>query len=249
MRDVALVFGYGLVTALATGLGALPFAFVRSVSGRTVGYLNALASGLMLGASFGLLAEGSRFGGWPTFIGANLGVLFILLTNRYLREHHFRPPDGDAATGASPDGLRRMILIVTVMTVHSFAEGVAIGTSFGGGMTLAVFITVAIAVHNIPEGVAISAVLRSQGVGVWRCAGWSILSSLPQPLMAVPAYLFVETFAPALPYGIGFAAGAMVFMVLDELLPEAYEEGARPSIALLVSITLVPMLLFQQYLG
>ncbi len=243
MRDIGLVFAYGLVTALATGLGALPFLSVRAISGRTVGRLNAVASGLMLGASFGLLAEGTRFGGWQTFIGGLVGVLFILATNRYLRERHVHP---GVATGAGGDGLRRMVLIVTVMTVHSLAEGVAIGTSFGGGMALATFITVAIAVHNIPEGVAISAVLRSNGVSVPRCAGWSIVSSLPQPVMAVPAFLFVEAFAPALPYGIGFAAGAMVFMVMLEILPEAYGKGSAREVGVIATLSMIAMILFQK---
>jgi zinc transporter ZupT len=241
VRDVVLVFAYGLVTALATGLGALPFLIVRTVSGRTVGRMNAVAAGLMLGASFGLLAEGTRFGGWQTFVGGLVGILFILATNRFLHERRVRP----GAPGGG-DGLRRMILIVTVMTVHSFAEGVAIGASFGGGMALATFITIAIAVHNIPEGVAISAVLRSNGVGVARCAGWSIMSSLPQPLMAVPAFLFVGLFAPALPYGIGFAAGAMVFMVLLELLPEAYGKGSAREVGAITSLSLIAMILFQK---
>jgi zinc transporter ZupT len=243
VRDVGLVFAYGLVTALATGLGALPFLSVREISGRTVGRLNAVASGLMLGASFGLLAEGTRFGGWQTFIGGLVGILFILATNRYLREHQLHP---GAVTGADGDGVRRMVLIVTVMTVHSFAEGVAIGTSFGGGMALATFITVAIAVHNIPEGVAISAVLRSNGVSVPRCAGWSIVSSLPQPVMAVPAFLFVEAFAPALPYGIGFAAGAMVFMVMLEILPQAYGKGSAREIGAITTLSMIAMILFQK---
>jgi zinc transporter ZupT len=143
---------------------------------------------------------------------------------------------------------KRMVLIVAVMTIHSFAEGVAVGVSFGGGATLAFVITLAIAVHNVPEGLAISAVLRPRGVSVLACAAWSIFSSLPQPLMAVPAFLFVETFRKALPYGLGFAAGAMVFMVLEELLPEAYERARRPVVALEVSVTLVAMVLFQQYL-
>jgi len=239
---VLQVFAYGLITALATGLGALPFLMVRRVSGRMVGRMNAVASGLMLGACFGLLAEGTRFGGWPTFAGGLLGVLFILATNRFLRERHVHPGSG----GESGEGMRRMVLIVTVMTVHSFAEGVAIGTSFGGGMALATFITIAIAVHNVPEGVAISAVLRSNGVSVPRCAGWSIVSSLPQPVMAVPAFLFVEAFTPALPYGIGFAAGAMVFMVLLEVLPEAYGKGSAREIGAIATLSMIGMMLFQK---
>ncbi len=241
-HPVLTVFLYGLVTALATGLGALPFAFLRTVSPRVVASANAIAGGLMLGASFGLVAEGTEYGAWQTLAGALLGVLFIIGTQRLLgdREVAFGDVRGTDA--------RQMALIVIVMTIHSFAEGVAVGVSFGGGATLALVITLAIAVHNIPEGLAITAVLRPRGVSVAKCAGWSIFSSLPQPLMAVPAFLFVETFQKALPYGLGFAAGAMVFMVLEELLPEAYDRARRPVVALQVSLTLVAMVLFQQYL-
>lgn len=242
MSDTLLVFVYGTLTALATGLGALPFLFVKRLSNTVVALANALAAGLMLGASFGLVAEGTAYGEWQTIAGAFIGVLFILLAQRILAGREVRFGEVDDV------GARRMLLMVVVMTVHSFSEGVAVGVSFGGGTTLAAVITIAIAVHNIPEGLAISAVMRPRGVSVLRCAGWSVFSSLPQPLMAVPAFLFVEAFRPALPWGIGFAAGAMVFMVLDELLPEAYEEGRRPTVALVVSIALIGMVLFQQFL-
>ena len=238
---VGLVFLYALGTALSTGLGALPFAFTSSVSDRAVARANALAAGLMLGASFGLIVEGAHRGGWETFVGANLGVLFILATERLLGGHDLE------FAGMRGAGARRMLLVVIVMTVHSFAEGVAVGVSFGGGATLATAITVAIAVHNVPEGLAISAVLRPQGASLLACVGWSVFSSLPQPIMAVPAYLFVERVAPALPYGLGFAAGAMVFMVLAELLPDAYEQSQGGTVALMASLTLVGMVLFQQY--
>jgi len=242
VNPVLVVFIYGLITALATGLGALPFAFVGHISDRWISYANAIASGLMLGASFGLLAEGSGHGRIETIVGANLGVLFIVATQRLLRRY---PVELGSLRGA---GSQQMLLIVIVMTVHSISEGVAVGASFGGGMELAFVITAAIAVHNVPEGLAISAVLRPRGVSVVGCAGWSIFSSLPQPLLAVPAFLFVDAFRPALPYGIGFAAGAMIFMVLVELLPDAYEHGRRAATAAIVTITMVAMMLFQQYL-
>lgn len=242
MSPIVLVGLYALITALATGLGALPFLFVRTVSDRAAAYANAIAAGLMLGASFGLVTEGTPYGSRQTMAGATLGVVFILATQRYLGRE-------DVAFGrARGSGARRMLLMVVVMTVHSFAEGVAVGVAFGGGMALAAVITVAIAVHNVPEGLAITAVLRPRGVSLARCAGWSVFSSLPQPLMAVPAFLFVETFRTALPYGIGFAAGAMVFMVFVELLPEAYEAGRPPAVAWLVGVALVGMVLFQQAL-
>jgi zinc transporter ZupT len=236
------VFLCALVTALATGLGAIPFAFIKTLSPRAAAYANAIAAGLMLGASLGLLAEGVRHGPAPTFVGAAAGIGFILITQRLLghQEIEFASLSGVDA--------RRMLLMVVVMTVHSFAEGVAVGVSFGGGEALAIAITVALAIHNIPEGLAISAVMRPRGVSIRDCALWSIFSSLPQPLMAVPAFLLVNRVRGALPYGLGFAAGAMVYMVLIELLPEAYDAAERRSIAMLAGLTTVAMLLFQQFL-
>ena len=245
MSGALLVFSYALLTAVATGLGAIPFAFVRSISERFVAYSGAIAAGLMLGASFGLVAEGTSYGRGETLLGGLLGVVFILVTQRLLGERDEQKLVFEAARG---EGARKMLLMVVVMTVHSFAEGVAVGVSFGGGMTLGAVITIAIAIHNIPEGVAITAVLRPEGVSVPRCAGWSIFSSLPQPLMAVPAFLFVEAFQIALPYGLGFAAGAMVFMVLVELLPAAYRHGERAQVATLATASAIGMVLFQQWL-
>ena len=242
MKPAEVVFFCGLVTALATGIGALPFAFATRVSRRVVACADALAAGLMLGASFGLMAEGTAYGRWQTIAGSQLGLLFILITERYLRHQ-----DLEFAT-VSGARARRMVLIIVVMTVHSFAEGIAVGASFAGGLGLATVITAAIAVHNVPEGLAISAALRPQGVSVARCAMWSVVTSLPQPLMAVPAFLFVDAFRPALPYSVGFAAGAMVCMVLVELLPEAYEEAHNSLVGLLVSVSLVGMLILQRYL-
>ena len=197
----------------------------------------------MLGDCFGLVSEGSGYGRWQTVAGGLLGVLFILATQRILAGRE--PSVADVADEA---GARKVLLMIVVMTVHSFAEGVAVGAAFGGGVALGGIITVAIAVHNIPEGLAISAVMRPRGASVASCALWSVVSSLPQPVMAVPAYLFVESFRPALPWALGFAAGAMFFMVFQELLPDAYEDAPRPQVGLVTSLTLVAMVLFQRSL-
>lgn len=239
---VLWVFVAGLITALATGLGAIPFILMKELSPRSLALANSIASGLMLGASVGLVSEGAAYGVPQTVIGGALGVGFIVLGGRLMegREITFGEVRGA--------GAKKMLLILAVMTLHSFSEGVAVGVSFGGGETLAVLITLAIAVHNIPEGLAISAVLRPQGTSVPACAGWSVFSSLPQPLMAVPAFVFVEAFRPVLPYGLGFAAGAMVFMVFLELLPEAYENAGATAVGLWVSLTVGAMVLFQRLL-
>jgi ZIP family zinc transporter len=86
--------------------------------------------------------------------------------------------------------------------------------------------TVAISIHNVPEGVAISIPLRTMGVPNWKLVWWAVFSSLPQPIGAVIAFYFVRIARTVLPYGFGFAAGAMIYLVLTEFLPEALDEGA-----------------------
>src|SRR4051812_21728783 len=140
---------------------------------------------------------------------------------------------------------RKALLIVGIMTLHSFTEGVAIGVSFGGGEAFGLFISLALAVHNIPEGLAISLVLVPRGVRVSRAALWSVFSSLPQPLMAVPAFLFVAFFAPLLPIGLGFAGGAMIWMVFSELVPDALEETSANLVAVVVTLSVAAMVAFQ----
>lgn len=232
-----------LVTALATGLGAAPFLFVRSMSRRWLGIANAIAAGLMLAASYGLMIEGSAYSPGRMILGVLLGAVFVALSHRLVaNREHLRV---GALRGA--DALKAL-MIVGVMTLHSMAEGIGVGVAYGGGEELGVFITAAIAVHNIPEGLAISLVLVPRGVSVWAAAGWSVFSSLPQPLLAVPAFLFVMAFEPFLPIGLGLAAGAMIWMALAELLPDALEDVAGTTVATTATASIAAMLAFQEFL-
>jgi zinc transporter, ZIP family len=239
--SVAQVFLLALLTAVATGIGALPFLFVKDLTRRWLGVSNALASGLMLAASFGLIYEGVAYGLWRALLGVVLGLSFIVIT-RTLIQHEEHP-----VVFAQMGGIdaRKALLIVGVMTLHSFTEGVGIGVSFGGGEAFGLFISLALAVHNVPEGLAISLVLVPRGVCVGRAALWSIFSSVPQPLMAVPAFLFVEAFQPILPIGLGFAAGAMIWMVFSELVPDALEETSSNLVAAVVTFAVAAMVAFQ----
>lgn len=219
-----VVFVAALGTALATGVGALPFLFARRPNRAWLGIANSLASGFMIGASAGLCYEGGRYSSLRTIAGVAAGALFIAASGQLIerrRELHLGVLQGADAL--------RALLVVGVMTLHSFTEGIGVGVAFGGEETLGVLIAVAIAVHNIPEGLAISLVLVPRGTRVRTAAAWSVFSSLPQPLMAVPAFLFVESFSGFLPVGLGFAAGAMLWLVVDDLLPEAVAT-TRPSI-------------------
>jgi len=237
------VFFYALFTAIATGLGALPFLFTKQILKRHLGLANAAAAGLMLAASFGLIYEGVAYSLGRTLLGVALGLVFILLSHRYLegREVSFGDLKGLDA--------RKALMIVGIMTLHSFAEGVGVGVAFGGGEALGVFITLAIAIHNIPEGLAISLVLIPRGVSVLGAAFWSVFSSLPQPLMAVPAFLLVEAFRPVLPVGLGFAAGAMIWMAVAEILPDALKEAEAEGVATVLTVAAALMVAFQILLG
>jgi zinc transporter ZupT len=242
--DVVTVFGAALLTALATGLGALPLLFARARARQTLGLANAAASGVMLGASASLVFEALDRSTSSTAAGIVAGVLFILVVSRFLHAPHREFELGSLRGDDAVKGL----LIVAVMTVHSVAEGVGVGAAFGGGETLGILIAIAIAVHNIPEGLAISLVLVPRGTSVHAAAGWSIFSSLPQPLLAVPAFLFVDAFQGVLPAALGFAAGAMVWMVASELLPEALTQTSARAVAATVILSFAAMLTFQAIL-
>lgn len=242
--DVLTVFVVALFTALATGLGAVPLLFARATGPRALGIANAAAAGVMAGASVSLVLEASERSVVKVALGVVAGAIFIVVVSRSLhashREHDFGVLRGDDAV--------KGLLIVGVMTVHSVAEGVGVGAAFGGGESLGLLIAVAIAVHNIPEGLAISLVLVPRGASVRTAAGWSIFSSLPQPLLAVPAYLFVESFEGILPAALGFAAGAMAWMVARELLPDALANASRREVLLTSALALLAMLAFQALL-
>jgi zinc transporter, ZIP family len=237
--QVLLVFAVALATAFATGLGALPFVIAGAPDRTWLGVANSLAAGFMLGASAGLWYEGSGYGVWRTAAGALAGAIFIFVCRRVIE--HDRELHIGALEGADA---RKALLIVGVMTVHSFAEGVGIGVAFGVEETFGLLIGVAIAVHNIPEGLAISLVLVPRGASPRAAAAWSVFSSLPQPVMAVPAFLFVEAFAEFLPIGLGFAAGAMLWLVVADLLPEALQTTRPQTVAFTVAGSAVAMLVF-----
>lgn len=248
MEEVSVwtVFIAASITAIATGLGALPFLFVKDISKKWLGMGNALAAGLMLGASIGLIIEATMLENVDDpiiklLIGMGLGLVLVVVAQKLLSRQgdDFHIGNVEGADAIS------MLLIVGVMTVHSFAEGIGVGVSWGDGNSFGSLISAAIAIHNIPEGLAISLVLIPRGTSVWKAAGWSIFSSIPQPLVAVPAFLFVLAFRPFLPVGLGLAAGAMIWMVFKELLPEALEDMPKSAVYTTVTFAVLGMLAFQ----
>lgn len=230
------------LTAVCTGLGVIPFYLFGNINSRFLGVGNSLAAGLMMGASIGLVWEAHLISDLKLSLGLVLGAVLIVVTRWSLPQDDH---DGPANLGLEQAGFRKMLMIMAVMTAHSFAEGIGVGVSFGGRQGFGELISSAIAIHNIPEGVAIALVMIPRGVSKLKAALWSIFSSLPQPLMAVPAFLFVLVFEPLLPIGLGLAAGAMVYMVFVELMPEAFEHVKPITAVPICLIATVAMLAFQ----
>jgi ZIP family zinc transporter len=193
----------------------------------------------MIAASlFGLVREGLAYGSALLMVpGILAGVVLVVVAHELLDDFDKSPKQFERAD------FKKLLLILGILTVHSFPEGVAVGVSFAelglasatpesavgiAGVSvplLAVFMTVAISIHNIPEGTAIAIPLRSLGVSEPKMVWWAVFSSLPQPIGAVIAYYFVTLAKAFLPFGFGFAAGAMVYLVLTEFVPEALEYG------------------------
>lgn len=229
------------LTAVATGLGVIPFLFVKKFSRWWLSIFHSAAAGLMLGASHNLIRKGANLNPYRAFGGILLGLALIVAADKLI--HRGKHVDVGELNGADA---RKALLILAIMTAHSFAEGIGVGVSFGDSEKLGFFITAAIAIHNIPEGLAISLVMIPRGSKIWKTAGWSIFTSLPQPLMAVPAFLFVLAFEPWLPVGLGLASGAMIWMVFAELIPDALEDASGSAVGIAVTLAFAAILAFQE---
>ena len=231
------VFVLTFVMAAMTGLGSIPFFLLpkgEKLAPLYAGLANAIACGVMLAASFDMVHEGQPHGPGLVVFGLFCGATFIAFLQKILRAHE----DVSFANLVGADA-RKTLLVVGIMTAHSFGEGSGVGVSFSGvhGWAQGCLVTFAIGVHNIPEGLAVSTVLASKGVKPVQCLFWSVLSSLPQTLTAVPSFLFVETFTSLMPFGVGFSAGCMIWIVFAELLPDAFE-GAEDARAVATAATM-----------
>uniref|UniRef100_A0A7N0U462 Zinc transporter At3g08650 n=1 Tax=Kalanchoe fedtschenkoi TaxID=63787 RepID=A0A7N0U462_KALFE len=226
--SVSTVALFTLVMAAATGLGAVPFFFVE-LDPQWAGICNGIAAGVMLAASFDLIQEGQQHGaGSWVVIGILSGGIFILLCKKILEQYgevSMLDIKGADATKA--------VLVIGIMTLHSFGEGSGVGVSFAGskGFSQGLLVTLAIAVHNIPEGLAVSMVLASRGVSPQNAMLWSIITSLPQPIVAVPSFICADAFNKVLPFCTGFAAGCMIWMVMAEVLPDGFKEASPSQVA------------------
>jgi len=244
--EVAVLVLAGSATALATGLGAVPVFLLGDRVGRLRPFLWGTAVGLMGVASVvGLLVPAFDEGGQGSVAaGFATGALFLLISRQGLagRDVHV-----GTLRGAS---VRSSLLVFGVLLVHSLPEGFAIGTAYASDTEgLALFIVLAIGLQNVPEGTSVAIPMQSAGFGRAQQFWAAVLTSVPQPVGAVAAYLAVEQIDGLLPFSFAFAAGAMLSLVAVELVPQAFARGGRLAAAAGALAGATLMLLLAVWLG
>lgn len=237
-NPIWVAFLAGIFTWAVTALGASIVFFFKKVPRVVLDGMLGFTGGVMISISFwGLLlpawnmSEGASFEkAIPISVGFVLGALFIFLLDKMLPHLHINFKEEEKEGLETP--WKRSTLLMLAITLHNIPEGLAIGVMFGGigagaseaTIAGAVILTIGIAVQNFPEGVAISMPMRRNGASRWRSFNLGQLSASVEPLFALLGALAVSFFTPLLPYALGFAAGAMIFVVVEEVIPETQRD-------------------------
>lgn len=223
----------GMTAALATALGALPVFFTQQYSRKTYAVLLGFGAGVMLAAcSFSLIIPGldhAKNGGLSPFMsslvvggGMLFGALLMSLMDRLMPHEHF----DKGREGPNSIALKRAWLFVIAITLHNFPEGLSIGFAFAGTNLLsAEALAIGISIQDIPEGLVVALALRGVGYSRTRSFVLSMLTGLVEPIAALLGIFLVGLNPGMLPLGLGFAAGAMLFVISHEIIPESHRSG------------------------
>jgi ZIP family zinc transporter len=215
------------VTYLLTAVGTLPVLFFQSAPRRLMDLMMGFAAGVMVAAScWSLLVPAIEAGGVVVAsVGLLIGGAFIYVADQALPHLHAEFPD-EAASEGPKVAWHQSALLMLAMTLHNFPEGMAVGVGFGGGdLGSAVALTIGIGLQNVPEGLAIALPLRRGGMNRGRAFFWGQLSAAIEPVAGVIGAAVVLLSSAVLPYGMAAAAGAMLYVVVEELIPETVRSG------------------------
>lgn len=230
---VATIFTWGL-----TALGASVVFMFKTINRRVLDVMLGFAAGVMIAASFwSLLApaiEMSEGGSLPSFVPALIGFLaggaFLWIVDKILPHLHLGQPVSKA------EGVKtkwqRSVLLVLAITLHNIPEGLAVGIAFGAlaanipsaSLTGAIVLAIGVGIQNFPEGAAVSIPLRREGFSRTKSFIYGQASGIVEPIAGILGAFAVITIRPLLPYALSFAAGAMIYVVIEELIPEAQSD-------------------------
>lgn len=248
---------WGLMAAFATALGTLPVVLSLQFSQRAHDAMLGFGAGVMLAASsFSLIlpalvaAKSQGAGPWEAgaIVGGGIviGALCLLWLDRALPHEHFVK----GLEGSRARKLRRVWLFVLAICLHNFPEGLAIGVAFAGTDPIgARALAMGISIQDVPEGLVIAIALLSVGYGRGVAVGVALLSGLIEPLAAVLGVAVIAVSATLLPWGLAAAAGAMLFVISHEIIPESHRQGHESHATLGLIIGFVLMMLLDTALG
>lgn len=251
-----------LIPFLGTSLGAaMVFVLKENMGEKLQKALTGFAAGVMVAASFWsllvpALEQSESFGKFafiPAAVGFLIGVGFLLLLDEITPHMHLD------LTEEGPKGSRlsRSLKLVLAVTLHNIPEGMAVGVVYAGWLngnsTITYFgalaLAIGIAIQNFPEGAIVSMPLRAEGMPKWKTFIYGVLSELVEPVGSVLTILFASQVVPLLPYFLSFAAGAMMYVVVEELIPEM-SEGKHSNIGtVLFAVGFVTMMILDVSLG
>lgn len=232
---VGTIFTWGMTAA-----GASLVFFFKEINKAVLSLMLGFASGVMIAASFWSLldpaiAQAEINGDLPWLvagIGFAAGGLFLYFADRIIPHVHFGPNNEQEGL---PSHLKRTILLVFSITLHNIPEGLAVGVAFGAvshlanptaGVLAAISLTIGIGIQNFPEGAAVSIPLRQEGLSRWKSFVYGQASGLVEPIAGVMGAILVTKLTLVLPYALAFAAGAMIYVVVEELIPEAQQTAS-----------------------
>ena len=223
MNQILLGTTVSLFAGLATGLGAVLIFCFRRVSDAFLDAALGFAAGVMLAAtSFSLLMPALQLGGiWQTVAGMAAGAVFLVYAERFVPHMH------EVAGVKGPyTSLSRLWLFIFAITIHNFPEGMAVGVAFGGGDTkTGAQLAVGIGLQNIPEGLAVAFPLFREKSTRLRAFAIALCTGLVEPVGGFLGISVVSLGSFLLPYGLAFAAGAMLFVISEEIIPETHSRG------------------------
>jgi ZIP family zinc transporter len=247
----------GLMAALATALGTLPVLLSQQFSQRTYDSMLGFGAGVMLAASsFSLVipalaaAKAQGASNWSAGgivgIAILLGAFALLVIDRLVPHEHFIK----GLEGPQQRAIRRVWLFVLAIVLHNLPEGLAIGVAFAGSDPVgAMALATGISIQDVPEGMVVAMALRSVGYGRLLAAGLGVLSGLVEPVAAVFGAAVISLSASLLPWGLAIAAGAMLFVISHEIIPESHRQGHEAQATIGLMLGFVVMMLLDTALG
>lgn len=250
-----------IFTWAVTALGASMVFFFKTIHKNVLNGMLGFAAGVMIAASFWsllnpaiIMAEESGVAGWiPAVTGFLAGGAFLWAVDRMLPHMHIGAKESE---GPETD-LHHSTLLVLAITLHNIPEGLAIGVAFGAvasgypGATLlgAIALAIGIGLQNFPEGAAVSIPLRREGMSRWKSFLYGQSSAIVEPFAGVLGAALVITMKPILPYALAFAAGAMIYVVVEEIIPEAQQDNETDVATIGVMIGFAIMMFLDVALG